>query len=211
MKISCQQLSYRYPGAELPVFTELNLEFGNHMTLLRGYSGCGKSTLLRLAAGMLTPTEGRIEIEGLLKQGSREFYRKELSFVFQNLNLLPLASVERNLRLSSQISGTPWSFAEKWLETLGLWDLQKQRVEELSGGQRQRVAIARALAKQPQVLFLDEPTSGLDDDNTAIIKNAVNEFTSSGKTICVTATHDHRLEDIANELVDFHTFLSLSK
>jgi len=211
MKISCKQLSYCYPGAEQPVFSRLNLEFRNHMTLLRGYSGCGKSTLLRLAAGMLAPTAGCIETEGLLKQGSREFYRKELSFVFQNLNLLPLASVERNLQLSSQIACTPWSSAEKWLKTLGLWDLRKRRVEQLSGGQRQRVAVARALAKQPKVLFLDEPTSGLDDDNTAIIKNAVKEFTSSGKTICVTATHDHRLEDIANELVDFHTLLSLAK
>lgn len=211
MNISCKHLSYSYPGAKQPVFTQLNFTFECPVTLLRGYSGCGKSTLLRLAAGMLIPTNGTIETEGLLQPGSKEFLRKELSFVFQNLNLLPLASIERNLRLCSQISGSPWPVAEKWLHVLGLWDLRKSPVEQLSGGQRQRVAIARALAKEPKVLFLDEPTSGLDDDNTATIKNAVTEFTSSGTTICVTATHDHRLEDIADELVDFHTFLSLSK
>jgi ABC-type lipoprotein export system ATPase subunit len=211
MKIKCQRLSYRYPKAKSAVFEDLAIEFRSHVTLLKGYSGCGKSTLLRLAAGLLQPTSGQIEIEGLRRPGSREFFRKELSFVFQNLNLLPLASIERNLQLSSHIAGISNDSSQKWLELLGLWDLRKRSVEQLSGGQRQRVAIARALAKQPKVLFLDEPTSGLDDDNTAIIKNAVREFTSTGATICVTATHDQRLEEIADELVDFHTFLSLPK
>ncbi|MFT3990975.1 MAG: ATP-binding cassette domain-containing protein [Luteolibacter sp.] len=211
MKISCLELAYRYPGAEEDVFSDLNLEFLNQVTLLRGYSGCGKSTLLRLAAGLLRPNAGGVRVEGLLQPGSREFFRKELSFVFQDLNLLPLASVERNLMLSSQIAGTSMEMAAKWLKTLGIWELRQRQVERLSGGQRQRVAIARALAKQPKVLFLDEPTSGLDDANTEIIKNAVKEFAAAGTTICVVATHDHRLENIADALVDFHSLLSLEK
>ncbi|MFT4175415.1 MAG: ATP-binding cassette domain-containing protein [Luteolibacter sp.] len=211
MKIKCQSLSYRYPGAETDVFSELDLEFLNQVTLLRGYSGCGKSTLLRLMAGFLLPRKGRIEVEGLRPPGSKEFFRKELSFVFQDLNLLPLASVERNLMLSSQIAGTSVDLIEKWLKILGIWELRHRSVERLSGGQRQRVAIARALAKEPKVLFLDEPTSGLDDANTDIIKNAVKEFTLEGTTICVTATHDHRLEEIADALVDFHSLLSVEK
>ena len=211
MKIKCRGLAYSYPGASHNVFANLDLEFLSQITLLRGYSGCGKSTLLRLASGLLQPTAGGIEVEGLLALGSREFFRKDLSFVFQNLNLLPLASVERNIHLASQIAGIPNDSGNKWLEILGLWDLRKRSVEHLSGGQRQRVAVARALAKQPKVLFLDEPTSGLDDANTDIIKNAVKEFTSTGTTICVTATHDSRLEPIADELVDFHTFLSLAQ
>lgn len=211
MKIKCRALSYRYPGADQDVFENLDMEFPNHVTLLRGYSGCGKSTLLRLAAGFLQPTGGAVEVEGLLKPGSREFFRKELSFVFQDLNLLPLASVERNLRLSSQIAGTPVEDARKWLEILGLWELRRRPVERLSGGQRQRVAIARSLSKRPKVLILDEPTSGLDDDNTEIIKAAVTEFAKRGTTICVVASHDHRLEGIADELVDFHSFLSLAE
>ena len=150
-------------------------------------------------------------MEGIHPAGSREFFRKELSFVFQNLNLLPLASVERNLSISLRIAGVDLDYAQKWLEILGLWDLRKRTVEKLSGGQRQRVAVARAIAKRPKVLFLDEPTSGLDDENTMIIKNAVKEFTSERNTICVVATHDHRLEEIADELVDFHTFVSLEK
>ena len=106
MKIKCQSLTYRYPGANQNVFEKINIDFPPHVTLLRGFSGCGKSTLLRLAVGFLQPTDGVVEVEGLLKPGSKEFFRKELSFVFQDLNLLPLASVGRNLRLSSQIAGT---------------------------------------------------------------------------------------------------------
>ncbi len=211
MKIECRSLGYRYPGGKHSVFTDLNLTFPAHVTLLRGYSGCGKSTLLRIAAGLLKPRSGKIIAEGLLRPGSRDFLRKELSFVFQDLNLLPLASVERNLRLSCQIAGSSMDGARKWLEVLGLSDLRNQSVERLSGGQKQRVAIARALAKNPKVLFLDEPTSGLDDSNTNIIKTAVREFSSGGNTICVTATHDHRLDEIADDLVDFHTFLSLAE
>lgn len=211
MKIKCRTLGFRYPRAEQSVFEGLDIEFRNQVTLLKGYSGCGKSTLLRLAAGLLKPTAGTIEVEGLLQPGTREFFRKQLSFVFQELNLLPMASVERNLLLSSQIAETPIEHAHKWLKILGLWELRSRPVERLSGGQCQRVAIARALAKQPKVLILDEPTSGLDVDNTNIIKAAVQEFTASGTTICVVATHDSRLEEIADELVDFHSFLSLAE
>lgn len=211
MKITCKDLRYSYPGASEAVFTGLDIEFPTRITLLKGYSGCGKSTLLRLAAGLLRPGSGEIAGHGLRKIGSRDFFRHELSFVFQSLNLLPLASVERNLRLSAKIAGVDWAESEKWLKNLGLWDLRSRPVERLSGGQRQRVAVARAIAKKPKVLFLDEPTSGLDDVNTEIIKDAVKEFSSTGKAICVTATHDHRLVEIADELVDFSAFLSLAK
>ena len=211
MKIKCRSLVYRYPGAAQNVFENLDMEFLCRVTLLRGFSGCGKSTLLRLVAGLLQPVAGLVEVEGLLKPGTKEFFRKELSFVFQDLNLLPLATVERNLRLSSQIAGTPFEDADKWLEILGIGNLKNRSVEQLSGGQRQRVAIARSLSKNPKVLILDEPTSGLDDDNTEIIKAAIKEFASSGTTICVVASHDHRLEDIVDVLVDFHSFLSLAE
>ncbi len=211
MRISCRAVTYRYPGTEHAVFTGLDMDFSPGTTLLRGYSGCGKSTLLRLAAGLLKPDAGQVKVEGLRKPGTKEFYRKELSFVFQNLNLLPLATVERNLHLSLKLAGVPFCEAEKWMEILGLSELRKRPVEKLSGGQRQRVAIARAISRKPKVLLLDEPTSGLDDENTGIIRGAVREFVEGGNAICVTATHDQRLEEISDELVDFHTFLSLEK
>lgn len=211
MKIRLEGVTYRYPGTDDAVFDNLGFEFLDRVTLLRGYSGCGKSTLLRLASGMLRPQKGRVESEGISRIGSRAFFRHEVSLVFQSLNLLPLASVERNLRFSAQLAGSAWNEAEKWLKRLGLWELRKRPVEKLSGGQRQRVAVARALAKSPKVLFLDEPTSGLDDNNTEIIRDAVQEFAKSQDSICAVATHDRRLEGIEDELVDFHTFLSVAK
>lgn len=211
MKISCKALSYRYPGAVEPVFEGLSIDFPACVTMLKGYSGCGKSTLLRLAARMLEPQGGKVEMSGLHEGGRKQFFRKEMSFVFQNLNLLPLASVRRNLEISAKIAGVRWESSEYWMEVLGLKELSERPVENLSGGQRQRVAIARAIAKKPRVLFLDEPTSGLDDDNTEIIRSAVRTFMKAGNTICVTATHDRRLEVIADELVDFHTFVSLAQ
>ncbi len=211
MKISCKSLAYRYPGTAECVFEGLDIEFPACVTMLKGYSGCGKSTLLRLAARMLEPASGAVEMVGVHQGGRKRFYRQEMSFVFQNLNLLPLASVKRNLEISAKIAGASWDASEQWMEVLGLKELENRSVEKLSGGQRQRVAIARAIAKSPKVLFLDEPTSGLDDDNTEIIRSAVRKFMQGGRTICVTATHDKRLEVIADELVDFHTFVSLAQ
>ncbi|MGJ8633826.1 MAG: ATP-binding cassette domain-containing protein [Luteolibacter sp.] len=190
---------------------DFNFSFEVGNTLLKGYSGCGKSTLLRLVGGLLHPDAGEILTTGFHKLGSQLYLREDLSFVFQNLNLLPLATVERNLQVCSRIAKMDWSHAEEWLERLGLAELRHRSVERLSGGQRQRVAIARALSKKPRILLLDEPTSGLDDANTEIIKDVVKEFVVKGETICITASHDHRLDSLANELVDFHTFVPLEK
>ena len=211
MKINCQSLGYKYPGATSSVFTALNIEFDQATTILRGYSGCGKSTLLRLVGGLLKPKSGKIVGEGLLPIGSVKFLREDLGCVFQDLNLLPMASVWRNLELSCKLASVDVEKAHKWLEILGIDGLKRQSVEKLSGGQKQRVAIARALSKQPQLLLLDEPTSGLDDENTEIIKNAIREFGKNEKTICIVATHDHRLEGIEDELVDFRTLIPRSE
>ncbi|WP_411826262.1 ATP-binding cassette domain-containing protein [Luteolibacter sp. AS25] len=187
---------------------DFNMSFSCKTTILKGYSGCGKSTLLRLIGGLLLPRSGEVKVESLSAVDSTRYLRKEMSFVFQSLNLLPLASVSRNIRISAQIAGVDIAYGESWLERLGLEEFRDRSVEKLSGGQKQRVAIARALAKKPQVLLLDEPTSGLDDENTDIIKKAVEDFVSNKETICVIATHDSRLNALADELVDFHTFLS---
>jgi ABC-type multidrug transport system ATPase subunit len=208
MKLTCRALTYRYPGSDAPVLDSLDLEIVPGITLLRGYSGCGKSTLLRLLGGLLKPTSGTIEAPGFPPPGSRRFLRESCAIVFQELNLLPIASVWRNIALSCRIAGVPLDDGREWLERLGLGGFLGQRVEKLSGGQKQRVAIARAMCKSPPLLLLDEPTSGLDDDNTRIILNATQRFAADTGGICVIASHDHRVNPIANELVDFHRFLS---
>jgi ABC-type lipoprotein export system ATPase subunit len=211
MKIDFQKICYAYPGSRDPVLTDVDLTFLPGTTLLKGYSGCGKSTVLRLLGGLLKPTGGGIEASGFAPLGTRQFLRRDFSMVFQELNLLPLASVARNLELSCRIAGVPDSNSREWLGRLGISELAKRPVESLSGGQKQRVAIARAMAKSPRLLLLDEPTSGLDDKNTDLIINAIQSFTEKRDAICVIASHDHRLDPIAHELVDFHRLLSLEE
>ncbi|MDX1680461.1 MAG: ATP-binding cassette domain-containing protein [Akkermansiaceae bacterium] len=190
---------------------DFNYGFDPGIALLKGYSGCGKSTLLRLLGGLLEPSAGRIVAEGMPTPGSREFLRHAFAMVFQELNLLPLASVSRNIELSCQIAGVPLERGNEWLGRLGMERFSNRRVESLSGGQKQRVAIARAMAKSPLLLLLDEPTSGLDDENADIILSAIRQFSESRDAICVIASHDYRMDPVANELVDFHSHVSVAQ
>lgn len=211
MNITCHELCYTYPGSKSPVLENFSLEIPPGITLLKGYSGCGKSTLLRLLGGLIPPSSGRVEAPHLPPPGSREFLRKSFAMVFQELNLLPLASVWRNIELSCRIAGVPAEQGHDWLKLLGMEAYASRVVENLSGGQKQRVAIARAMSKSPALLLLDEPTSGLDDDNTGIILSAITRFSERRDAICVIATHDHRIDPIAHDLVDFHRILPLAK
>jgi ABC-type lipoprotein export system ATPase subunit len=211
MNITCHELGYTYPGAKVPVLENFSLAIQPGTTLLKGYSGCGKSTLLRLLGGLIRPSSGKIEAPHLPALGSREFLRKSFAMVFQELNLLPLASVWRNIELSCRIAGVPAEQGREWLERLGMEEFESRVVENLSGGQKQRVALARAMSKSPALLLLDEPTSGLDDDNTGIILSAITRFSEKRDAICVIATHDHRIDPVAHDLVDFHRILPLAK
>ena len=211
MNITCHELGYTYPGAKTPVLDGLNLVIRPGITLLKGYSGCGKSTLLRLLGGLLRPSAGRIEAPHLPDPGSRDFLRKSFAMVFQELNLLPLASVWRNIELSCRIAGVPAARGREWLHLLGMEEFARRTVENLSGGQKQRVALARAMSKSPALLLLDEQTSGLDDDNTGIILSAISRFSERRDAICVIATHDHRIDPIAHDLVDFHRILPVAQ
>ncbi len=210
MKIKINKLTYAYPNAKDPVFSDFDCSIESGITLLKGYSGCGKSTLLRILASLIKVKKGCVEIDSAHKFGSSTFLRKELGFVFQQLNLLPLATVERNISLAVELAGADRSNIDHWAKTLGIDTYMKKKPKDLSGGQQQRAAIARALAKQPSIILLDEPTSGLDDLNTKIISRALCDNLPED-SICIIATHDNRLEKIADEVLDFNTFLPVEE
>lgn len=210
--IKCQSITFGY-GKE-PVFKEFSYTFEVGITLIKGYSGCGKSTLLKLIAGYLDPEQGQVVLPESWGNPSKLFQREGLGFVFQQLNLLPLADLEGNLNLVASLAGITReetrTRASSLFSKLGLSELKNKKPSNLSGGQQQRAAIARALVKQPRVLLLDEPTSGLDDANTKIIKQILVDSLMEN-CICILSSHDHRLEEIADEVIDFNIRLPVER
>jgi ABC-type lipoprotein export system ATPase subunit len=210
----CRQLSFRYDGTSSWVLKDFEHAFRPGISLIKGASGCGKSTLLRILAGFLKPVEGSVETPFGGSPLEPDYQRKQMGFVFQQLNLLPLATLARNLELAASLAGITRgelkTRAARWLNLLGLEQMAGRRPASLSGGQQQRGAIARALIKAPSVLLLDEPTSGLDDLNTEVISQTLRQYVREER-ICVICCHDHRLHSIAHEILDFNRFLPLER
>ncbi|MBT9511301.1 MAG: ABC transporter ATP-binding protein [Acidovorax sp.] len=155
-----------YPNgtqALLPV--DLTIEEGEFVTLL-GPSGCGKSTLLKMVAGLLEPTDGRLQLWHK-PVAQLEESGKKMAFVFQSPTLMPWASVQTNVRLPLDLAGVPRAEADarvtEALALVGLSKFASALPRALSGGMQMRVSIARGLVTQPDLLLMDEPFGALDE------------------------------------------------
>jgi len=210
MTLTCHHLTFKYEGKSPLILDDFSASYETGVHLIKGYSGCGKSTLLKLLAGYLPATLGSVSFNEDISVYSSIYRSHLMSFLFQQLNLLPLASLQDNLLLASSLNGIAKKEAQEWLEKIGLTEHLHKRPRELSGGQQQRVAIARALIKKPKVLLLDEPTSGLDDLNTEAIKQLIKEYREQDN-ICIISTHDSRLSEIADSIYDFNRYLPIEK
>ena len=186
---------------------DLEIERGK-FTAIIGTSGSGKSTLLNMMGGLDTPTEGSVQIGGtelarLDREQATIFRRKQIGFVFQNYNLIPVLTVWENivfpLSLDGQKPDRP--FIMKVAELLGLEEKLDSLPGHLSGGQQQRVAIARALASKPAIILADEPTGNLDsrtsDDVMGLLQMSSREF---HQTI-VMITHNPEIAQMADRIV----------
>jgi len=192
----------------IPVLSDISLQIeqGDFLALM-GPSGSGKTTLLNLIGGLDTPTLGSISVGGeridKLGQGQLATWRsRNVGFVFQFYNLLPVLSAEKNVELPLLLTNLSRRERKKRalaaLAVVGLQDRAGHRPTELSGGQEQRVAIARAIVSDPGLLVCDEPTGDLDrataDEILELLQLLNREY---GKTI-VMVTHDPKAADHAN-------------
>lgn len=165
-----------------------------------GRSGSGKTTLLGLLAGLDTPTEGTVELDGAVISTLSEDERAKLraqrvGFVFQSFQLLPALTALENVMLPLELGGaeSPARRARELLERVGLGERLSHTPRQLSGGEQQRVAIARAFASDPAVLFADEPTGNLDNRTGQSVSDLLMALNREQGTTLVMVTHDEHL------------------
>ncbi|GAB2876402.1 ABC transporter ATP-binding protein [Nocardioides pacificus] len=185
----------------------LTLESGS-FTAVIGPSGSGKSTLLHCAAGLDTPTSGRIivgerDISALSPDALTRFRRDHVGFVFQAYNLIPHLSVADNIQLPMVLAGRAPDLAwqAELLEAVGLAGMAGRRPGELSGGQAQRVAIARALFPRPTVVFADEPTGALDARTGEAVLTLLRDTARRIRQTVVLVTHDAHVAAAAERVL----------
>jgi putative ABC transport system ATP-binding protein len=201
--IRTRQLSYRYPKGPMLDFPDVEVPQGG-VLLLGGASGSGKSTWLALAAGLVAPTAGQIEVAGqslaaggtALKKAALDAWRaRTVGFLPQKLHLSPALSVHDNLAMAQWAAGQaqdePCITAA--LSALGVQDLAQRKPAQLSGGQAQRVALARAVLLKPQIILADEPTASLDDEAAAASLALLQATAQREGATLVIATHDARV------------------
>ncbi|BAK66087.1 putative ABC transporter ATP-binding protein [Sphingobium sp. SYK-6] len=200
MILSISGLSHGF--ADRPVLRgfALDLARGEHMLLL-GPSGSGKTTLINAVAGLLTPDEGVIAIEGevINQLGAAErdrLRRRRIGIIFQSLRLVSALSVRDNLRLAQRLSGGGVDEAAiaALLDQVGIGHRADAKPRALSQGEAQRAAIARALVGKPALLIADEPTSALDDTNAERVARLLLETADHNGSTLLVATHDARLK-----------------
>jgi putative ABC transport system ATP-binding protein len=167
-----------------------------------GPSGSGKSTLLNLLGLLDSPDQGSLRFKGedvhaLSDDARTDCRNRQIGFVFQSFNLVPVLTAEENVMLPLQIQGLAPRVirqrAGEWLARVGLEAFAQFRPDKLSGGQRQRVAIARALVTGPALVLADEPTANLDSANSLAVVDLLQQLNAETGVTCVFATHDPRL------------------
>lgn len=177
---------------------DLSVNKGEFVAIM-GQSGCGKSTLLHLLGGLLSPTSGKILIDGedlsKVSDAKRtDIRRRKIGFVFQRFNLFPTLTADGNLRLAERIhSGNGGGNAEKRHEILSLLKLENKmnnKPVELSGGEQQRVALARAVINSPAIILADEPTGNLDTENSEIVLEMFKELNERYQQTIIMITHN---------------------
>lgn len=185
----------------------LNIEEGEFVAIV-GTSISGKSTLLNMMGGLDVPTSGNVLVNGMeLSQMDSEeltiFRRRNIGFVFQNYNLIPLLNVRENITLPVELDGNTvdMKFFNEVVELLGIEYKLKEMPNNLSGGQQQRVAIARALVSKPAIILADEPTGNLDSRSSIDVLNLLKKTNNIFNQTVVMITHNFEIAKEADRII----------
>lgn len=219
MTLALRDITFKYPdrGFSL-VLSQLQLKAGDNIALV-GPSGSGKTTLLNLIAGVLSPDNGRIELDGedltALSSSQRRAHRMHnFGMIFQSFELLDYLTVGDNVLLQARlcqqvkVDNALINKAKSLIADLGLADKWSKNINALSQGERQRVAVCRALLLDPKVVLADEPTGNLDPENKQTVLDKLVAECKKQQRILLTVTHDHSLLPTFDRVIDISSLLT---
>lgn len=179
-------------------------------TAIVGPSGSGKTTLLNIVGGLDDATEGSVEIDGvkineLSARKLTDFRMKNIGFVFQAYNLIPVLTAKENVEFIMHLQGAKKTDRDartsELLKAVGLGEMMDRRPSKLSGGQQQRVAVARALASKPKFVLADEPTANLDSHSTENLLDIMEQLNKEENITFIFSTHDQRVVNKARRVI----------
>ena len=206
MLLQTTSLRFAYSGQSLISFPDISLAGGEALLLL-GQSGSGKTTLLNLLAGLLTPSQGAVMLDGVnlsTLQGHRlDLFRgQHIGIVFQKPHLITALSVKQNLELAHFFGKKKGISTADLLQDLGLASKASAAVGTLSEGEAQRVSIARALVNSPKLILADEPTSSLDDLHAQRVVQLLKAQAAKIGAALVIVTHDQRVKSEVSQVLE---------
>jgi putative ABC transport system ATP-binding protein len=211
--IDIQHLSkvFSLESGDFVALNDINLRIQpGEFVAIMGPSGSGKSTLLQLIGGLDLPTSGDITVDGTVLNRLNEkertlFRRKNVGFVFQNYQLLPMMTAAENVGLPLAAHGVPkgemQAIVQRLLSAVHLEEMATRLPGQLSGGQQQRVAIARALAMKPKLILADEPTGNLDWKTGMNILQLLSRLSKEENITIVMVTHDRQAAAVADRIL----------
>ena len=200
--LSISGLEKRYAsGLQALKRVDLEIRRGEIFALL-GPNGAGKTTLINIVCGIVTPSSGKVSVDGHDIDKDYRAARSLIGLVPQELAITPFETVWQTVNFSRGLFGKPAdaAFTEKILRDVALWDRRDSKIVTLSGGMKRRVLIAKALVHEPQVLFLDEPTAGVDVELRQDMWQVVRQLREAGVTIILTTHYIEEAELMADRV-----------